>query len=843
MRTSVVSYLDEFISRGRDIAFAHRRNLRVARWSYERTARTAYRFARELEARGVGKGDRVLLWAENSPEWVAIFFGCLLRGAILVPLDVQSDPAFIARVQAQVQAKLLICDAEFQSTVPLGLPALVLEDIDSTMSRHSGEPYSASAIHSDDLLEIIFTSGTTAEPKGVSLTHGNLLANLSPLEDEIKRYRKWARLVHPVRFLNLVPLSHVFGQFMGMLAPQLLGGEVFFLDSLNASQIIDTAKRERISVIVVVPRILESLRDKIERVYAAHGELEQFTKDLQSSKRRHFIFRWWKFRRAHRLLGWKFWAFVCGGATLDPETENFWRRLGFVVIQGYGMTETAALVAVNHPFKTARGSIGRALRGHRVELAEDGEILVRGPNISPGYWSGREESGARGGDGWLHTGDIGDKDEQGNIYFKGRKKEVIVTAAGVNIYPGDIEAVLDRQPEIKESAVIQLEGPHGPEPVAVLVPRDEAADWWEVINRANESLAQHQRVRRWLVWPGEDFPRTPTQKIRKQIVAERMRAQSGGALPSSALTHEGSVATVIRKISQEAIVNLNPSAKLGMDLKLDSLARVELLSALEDRYQVEIDEAAFTDATTLADVEKIVREQRGDVAPYPYPRWPQKWPVSWLRIALLYGIAFTAIRLLGWPRITGKEHLGKLKGPIVFVSNHVTMLDHALILFALPARFRTRTAIAQDGEVLREWRHPPQSAGVFRRLLSLGEYFLVVLFFNVFSLPQQSGFRQSFRFAGELIDRGYNLMLFPEGERTKHGRMNPFRLGVGLLARELHTPIVPVRIDGLWKFKQANRHFAWPGQISVNIGEPVRYSRQEAPEKIARDLEQRVKAI
>jgi len=280
-----------------------------------------------------------------------------------------------------------------------------------------------------------------------------------------------------------------------------------------------------------------------------------------------------------------------------------------------------------------------------------------------------------------------------------------------------------------------------------------------------------------------------------------------------------------------------------MDLKLDSLARVELLSALEDRYQVEIDEAAFTDATTLADVEKIVREQRGDVAHYPYPRWPQKWPVSWLRIALLYGIAFTAIRLLGWPRITGKEHLGKLKGPIVFVSNHVTMLDHALILFALPARFRTRTAIAQDGEVLREWRHPPQSAGVFRRLLNLGEYFLVVLFFNVFSLPQQSGFRQSFRFAGELIDRGYNLMLFPEGERTKHGRMNPFRLGVGLLARELHTPIVPVRIDGLWKFKQANRHFAWPGQISVNIGEPVRYSRQEAPEKIARDLEQRVKAI
>ncbi|HEV8138135.1 MAG TPA: AMP-binding protein, partial [Pyrinomonadaceae bacterium] len=653
--------------------------------------------------------------------------------------------------------------------------------------------------------------------------------------------RKWERLVHPVRFLNLVPLSHVFGQFMGMLVPQLLGGQVFFQDSLNASQIIDTAERERISVIVVVPRVLDTLRDKIERVYAAHGELEQFTKDLQTSKRRHFIFRWWKFRRAHRLLGWKFWAFVCGGATLDQETENFWHRLGFAVIQGYGMTETAALVAVNHPFKTARGSIGRALRGHHVELAEDGEILVRGPNVSPGYWSSEKEGVARGDDGWLHTGDMGDKDEQGNIYFKGRKKEVIVTAAGVNIYPGDIEAVLNRQPEIKESAVIQLDGSHGPEPVAVLILHDKDVDARKPITRANELLAPHQRVRRWLVWQGEDFPRTPTQKIRKQIVTERVRAQLGG-MPSSGAMPEGSVGDIIKQISREPIVNLNPTANLGIDLKLDSLARVELLSALEDRYQVEIDEAAFTDTTTLADVEKIVREQR-DVAPYPYPRWQQKWPVSWLRIALLYGIAFTAIRILGWPRVRGKQHLSKLKGPMVFVSNHVTMLDHALILFALPARFKTRTAIAQDGEVLREWRHAGKSTGAFRRLLNLCEYFLVVLFFNVFSLPQKSGFRQSFRFAGELIDRGYNLMLFPEGERTKHGRMNPFRVGAGLLTRELQTPVVPVRIDGLWKFKQAKRHFAWPGQISVNIGEPVSYSRQDAPEKIARDLEQRVKKI
>ena len=171
------------------------------------------------------------------------------------------------------------------------------------------------------------------------------------------------------------------------------------------------------------------------------------------------------------------------------------------------------------------------------------------------------------------------------------------------------------------------------------------------------------------------------------------------------------------------------------------------------------------------------------------------------------------------------------------------MVDHALVLFALPARFKTRMAIAQDGEILREWRQPSKGTGRFRSLLNRLDYFSVVLFFNVFSMPQKSGFRRSFLFAGEMMDRGYNLMVFPEGERTRHGAMNPFRLGTGLLIKELQAPVVPMRIDGLWCLKKENRHFAWPGEISVTIGEPVHYSNGEAPEKIASDLAQRVKAL
>jgi long-chain acyl-CoA synthetase len=328
-------------------------------------------------------------------------------------------------------------------------------------------------------------------------------------------------------------------------------------------------------------------------------------------------------------------------------------------------------------------------------------------------------------------------------------------------------------------------------------------------------------------------------------VSEKVRTELAAAVPSSFTTnHADALADIASLISKDVPGKLIPSAKLGPDLKLDSLGRVELLSAIEDRYQVEIDEAAFTDATTLGEVERIVREgKHEEAAPYPYPRWQQRWPISWLRILLVYLIVLPATRIMGLPRIRGKEHLRNLRGPLVFVCNHVTMTDHALVLLALPARFKTKMAIAQDGELLREWRRPSSGTGLFTRSLYLLQYFSVVFFFNVFSMPQKSGFRRSFAFAGENIDRGYNLLIFPEGERTKHGGLNSFMPGTGLLISQLEAPVVPIRIDGLWELKQAHRHFAWPGEVSVTIGAPVRYSNQQQPGEIAADLAQRVKAL
>lgn len=845
MRKNLLSFLDDCQKHGSQTALAHRRGLRFSRWSYLRLRQGAHQFTRELEIRGISKGDRVLIWAENSPEWVAAFFGCLLRGVIVVPLDFESLPEFAARVQQQVQAKLILCSGDRLHEFKPDVPSLRLEDLFDSISLHSTEAYSAEGIVDNDIAEIIFTSGTTAEPKGVCITHRNMLANIDPLEREIQKYLKYERLVHPLRFLNLLPLSHVFGQFMGMLVPQLLGAEVFFQDSLNPSEIIETVKLNRISVIASVPRVLATLRSKIERDYEARGEGETLRQKLLASEDQHFVRRWWTFRKVHRQFGWKFWAFVSGGAALAADTEAFWRRLAYAVVQGYGMTETASLITVNHPFNLSRRSIGKSLPGREVKIDEHGEILVRGENVSPGYWGGALRPIANE-EGWLRTGDVAEMDKEGNLFFRGRKKDVIVTAAGLNIYPDDLEAALNAQPEVRDSAVVGVETRQGSEPLAVLLLRGEQTDAAAVVKRANEALSPYQQIRRWSVWPEEDFPRTTTQKIRKPAVLETLNAERGmmnEKVEGEAVSfhHSSFIVDAIARVSGEATEKIDPSASLEMDLKLDSLGRVELLGALEDRYQIDIDEAAFTAATTVGEIERMIHEGARETAvQYTYPRWAQRFPATWIRFVVFYLVVFPLTWWMSRATTIGKERLRGARGPVLFIANHITMADAALILLALPARFQRKLAIAMEGEILRGWRHPPEGTGWFGRLIGLAKYALVVSLFNVFPLPQRSGFRRSFAFAGETMDRGYSVLVFPEGARTPDGQMKPFMEGIGLLAKKLDVPIVPARIDGLYELKKRRKHFARGGQITVTIGEPVSFSPRDEPETITNDLERRV---
>ncbi|MCU1343352.1 MAG: AMP-dependent synthetase and ligase, partial [Candidatus Acidoferrum typicum] len=386
-RRSLIEYLASYTEHGRSIAFGERRGYRMVRWSYRDVADVAAQFARELEARRIGPGDRVLLWGGNSGEWVAAFFGCILRGAVAVPMDQGATGAFAGRVAQQVDAKLIVVGHEHAREHALDSgdrAVLLLESLREAVAQHSPAPYPSPGLDRNSLAQIIFTSGTTDEPKGVAISHGNLLANLEPLEMAMQPYLKWERPFHPLRFLNLVPHSHVFGQFLGIWVPPLLGGTVLFQDTLNPTEIISTIKRERVSVLVAVPRVLEALQNKIERDLEAQGLLETFRRDFAAAANEKFLRRMWRFRRIHRRFGWKFWAVISGGATLEPDTELFWGRLGFAAIQGYGLTETTSLISVNHPFQIGRGSIGKVLQGREVKLDPNGEILVRGENIAAG---------------------------------------------------------------------------------------------------------------------------------------------------------------------------------------------------------------------------------------------------------------------------------------------------------------------------------------------------------------------------------------------------------------------------------------------------------------------------
>src|SRR5581483_4922989 len=302
--------------------YVNRRNYRNVRWTYSQVLDLAYQFARELDQRGIRKGDRVLIWGPNSAEWVASFLGCALRGVVVVPMDDIATSDFVFRVAQQVEAKLLVCSRQHsESQVPL--PRVTLDNLPHQLSKDAVDRVPPADLQPSDILEIVFTSGTTAEPKGVVITHGNVLSNIQPLEKEIHKYRKYERLVHPVRFLNLLPLSHVFGQFLGIFLPQLMGGTVIFQDSLSPSEIVRTIKQERVSVLVAVPRILQSLKQKIERDLSAAGKLDEFRTRFAAAEGKHFLHRWLIFRDIHRQFGWKFWAFICGGAALDRTTEEF----------------------------------------------------------------------------------------------------------------------------------------------------------------------------------------------------------------------------------------------------------------------------------------------------------------------------------------------------------------------------------------------------------------------------------------------------------------------------------------------------------------------------------------
>jgi long-chain acyl-CoA synthetase len=648
----------------------------------------------------------------------------------------------------------------------------------------------------------------------------------------------------------------MFGQSMATSIPPMVRGTVIFTRSFNPHDVLALIKSRRISVLVCVPKMLDVLREHAIRAWPEAVEPPPQGLSIPG--------RWWRYRRAHSAFGLKFWAFVVGAAPLSPDLEEFWRRLGFAVIQGYGLTETAPIVTLNHPFKTSRGSVGTPIQGVEVRIADDGEILVRGENVTSGYYEpavgsrqqavgGRQQATLESPDaepripnpesvfdseGWLHTGDIGERDDQGRLFIKGRKKEMIVTPEGLNIFPEDVERVLNALPGVVESAVVGAS--YGAEErvhaILVLAP---GADADAIVRAANARLQDQQRVRAVSVWTAGDLPRTEgTRKLKRRVLRDWVESGEKPASAPQGDTLESLVAHFARGREVNGATTLE-------ELGLSSLERVELMMALEDRFQTRLEEGRFSEVASVAQLKDLIEHTpRGDevAEPVSFPSWNRTWPVRVVRRLSLATWILPLARLFAWTRVEGLEHLTHLTGPVIFASNHQSHMDVPVILAALPGRLRVRVAPAMAKEFFKAHFFP--EGYTWRQRLTNGvNYYLAAFYFNAFPLPQrEAGARQTLAYVGELTGGGWSVLIFPEGKRSPTGIIEPFQGGIGMIGARLDVPVVPVRLDGVDRVLHPKAKMATPGRVRVTFGAPMRL-RGDDYAALAAEVEQRVRSL
>ncbi len=814
-RRSLVDLFYEF-SKCQAECLQYDNGYRSWKYTYAQVGRAAHCLAARLYEHHIGKGDKAILWSENRPEWIVAFWGCVLAGVVVVPIDYRTSLRFLLHVQGIVDAHVILIGEEVQlrpwDHQP---PAWRLSELEWSAENYQTPPV---RIETDDIVEIVFTSGATGEPKGVPITHGNILANIVSPEQLVSRYAKWFRPVFPLRFLSLIPLSHMFGQVITLFILPLIPGVAVFIRGYSPHEIVRQVRKRRVSVVIAVPKILQVLKKHVVREFSKVAHLPQTPL--------HWVWRWCRYRGIHSSFGWKFWAFIVGGAPLSQDLEEFWSGLGFAVVQGYGLTETAPVVTFNNPFDTKEGTVGKPVAGVEIKIAADGEILVRGESVTSGYYQAPAETASAFAGGWFHTGDLGSFDDAGNLIIRGRKKEMIVTPEGLKVFPDDVEVVLNEIPGVRESAVVGRDRVH-----AVLVLEDPG-DPSEIIRRANLQLEDHQKIRSVSMWPGERLPRTEgTQKLKHGEI--QAWVESGNSAPTTSSGEE--MIDLLRRYSPDRAITLNTTLD---ELGLSSLDRVELMIDLEQHLNTSIDESLLSGARTVSELAKI----RMPSGASELPAWNRVWLARGIRNVALTTVLLPLTRLFAHARISGLEHLASLHGPIIFAPNHQSHLDTPLILSALPARYRYRVAVAMWKEYF-DAHFSPQGHAWYERFWDSFIYWLVALFFNAFPIPQtQTGARQSLRYLGDLIGDDWSILFFPEGERTEAGEIKPFQPGIGLIAGRLGVPVVPIRLRGVEKI--LHRHAWWPrpGRAEIVFGAPLQIKGEDYG-ALAKQVEEAVRAL
>ncbi len=793
---------------------------RTRAWSYRDLADVVPRIARHLAENGVKKGDRVITFGVNRPEYGIAVLAALRAGAIIVPLDVNSTAEFAAKIVERTRATAALVTVQTKErAATLGIPLHEMEVLPD--HARGKEPLPKADVGPDDLAEVMFTSGTTGEPKGTMLTHRNLLSNALACTQ-----------IFPIgpsqRLLSFIPLSHIFEQSPGFLCVLIAGASVVYPTSRQPAVIRRTFKERRVSMILITPAAVRSLFIAIERKAQSDGKGPLFAKLRRVARRLPMPLRRLLFISVHRQFGGRFRYIVSGGAALDPALGEAWRDLGVEVLQGYGLSETAPALTFNRLDRNRFGSVGVPVPGVEVKIAEDGEVLAKGPNIFKGYWENEEATRAALVGEWFHTGDLGKFDADGFLWLHGRKKDMIALPDGLKVYPEDVENILAGDPRIQDLAtplrptlavVVGLERPGETLHVhAVFVEPKDPDTVASIVRSANERLSGAQQIRGWTVWPDDQFPTTPTQKVKKREVVERILTMGKAEAPTRPAAAAARELTEIeRLVANTANVpdeRVWPEAQLSADIGLDSLGRVDLLGVLEEELGVYIDDAALTPSATVADLEKMVVAARDNKPETGIFGWPLSPLTRSVGLILQQFVLWPLVRIFYRVKVTGTEKLSGLRGPVMFAPNHCLHWDNGIILTSIPVAWRWHLAVAAAADDV----FGNRLNGIFSAILA-----------NAFPLAREGAIRRSLELLGARLDRKFSVLIYPEGKLTIGGPTQPFKSGTGLIAVEGGTPVVPMKLkigsvsildhwDRKWDRELSN---GWRGSVEVVFGDAL----------------------
>jgi len=855
------------------VALEIQRRERMESYTYAEVRRIAESIGHWLENQTIEPGARIAILAGNHPRWVAAYLGIIAAGCVAVPLDTALHNDQVAKLLKDSESALIFCDHKHMAAAREAAGALAIRivlldgdgssalglaaTLDGIVAAGPGD-FSQHALRDDDIAALLYTSGTTADPKGVMLTHGNLMG-------EVNAVFSWADIGPDDAVLGVLPLFHVLSQMANLMLPLVKGARVVYLETLNTTELLRALSERRVTAFAVVPQFFYLIHERIFKEISQRGALAtRIVRGLMSLTRfaRKFRLNLGKvfFGKIHKLFGDHMRYLVTGGSRFDPEIARDFHALGIDVLQAYGLTETCAAACASTPTNIVIGSVGPPLPGVEIKIDNPqleegmdqlvGEILIRGAIVMRGYWHRPDATAAALKDRWLYTGDLGYLDSGGNLFITGRKKEVIILSNGKNVYPEEIEAHYLKSPFVKEICVLGLEGqrgaPSGERLHAVVIPNFDVLRQRKVVNARevirfdieglSVQLPSTKRIGSYEIWQ-EDLPRTTTRKIKRFEVERRVcevqargtaTAEVGAEKPLSeeemAWLEQPDVQRalkVIQQSSREKPGGIRPGHNLELDLGLDSMQRVELLVALEQELGGEVEESRLAEAYTVRDLVELVRSgsPEGSAPRAKFAGWhnvlqeeptdpevlvlarPQRrLEAFWYFLTRMAAVfSYDRFRL----RAHGLQNL-PAHGPFLICPNHQSFIDGVILSTLLPWSVFRDIFFVGTSEIF--------GSGVMRHLARWARIMVVDPDANLIPAMRAGAFG---------LRHGRVLIMFPEGERSIDGTPKTFKKGAAILSIHLQAPIVPVAIEGFYEAWPRGKRFQKFAPLRINVGKPI----------------------